>query len=52
VARGCRRPLLHGEPAGEQPHQPGIKITDNAIIPMKERFTDQRYDPLGRVLRS
>ena len=29
-----------------------IKITDNAIIPMKERSADQRYDPLGRVLRS
>jgi len=29
----------------------GIKITDNAIIPMKERSADQRYDPLGRVLR-
>ena len=30
----------------------GIKITDNAIIPMKERSADQRYDPLSRVLRS
>jgi succinate dehydrogenase / fumarate reductase, iron-sulfur subunit len=30
----------------------GIKITDNAIIPMKERSADQRYDPLGGVLRS
>ena len=30
----------------------GIKITDNAIIPVKERSADQRYDPLGRVLRS
>jgi succinate dehydrogenase / fumarate reductase iron-sulfur subunit len=30
----------------------GIKITDNAIIPMKERSADQRYDPLGRVLRA
>lgn len=30
----------------------GIKITDNAIIPMKERSAGQRYDPLGRVLRS
>ncbi len=30
----------------------GIKITDNAIIPMKERSADQRYDPLGRVLRT
>jgi succinate dehydrogenase / fumarate reductase, iron-sulfur subunit len=30
----------------------GIKITDNAIIPMKERSADQRYDPLGRLLRS
>jgi len=24
----------------------GIKITDNAIIPMKERVVDNRYDPL------
>lgn len=24
----------------------GIKITDNAIIPMKERVVDRRYDPL------
>ena len=23
-----------------------IKITDNAIIPMKERVVDRRYDPL------
>ncbi len=30
----------------------GIKITDNAIIPMKERSADQQYDPMGRVLRS
>jgi succinate dehydrogenase / fumarate reductase iron-sulfur subunit len=24
----------------------GIKITDNAIIPMKERVADRKYDPL------
>ena len=30
----------------------GIKITESAIIPMKERSAGQRYDPLGRVLRS
>ena len=30
----------------------GMKITDNAIIPMKERAADRRYDPLGRVVRS
>ncbi|GAB2798097.1 succinate dehydrogenase/fumarate reductase iron-sulfur subunit [Streptomyces chlorus] len=30
----------------------GIKITDNAIIPMKERVVDHRYDPLGRLIRS
>ncbi len=29
----------------------GIKITDNAIIPMKERIADQRYDPLRRLGR-
>ncbi|HLU32482.1 MAG TPA: succinate dehydrogenase/fumarate reductase iron-sulfur subunit [Natronosporangium sp.] len=31
----------------------GIKITDNAIIPMKERVVDRRYDPLiwlGRTI--
>lgn len=31
----------------------GIKITDNALIPMKERVADQRYDPLvwlGRTI--
>ncbi|TNC29406.1 succinate dehydrogenase/fumarate reductase iron-sulfur subunit [Amycolatopsis alkalitolerans] len=27
----------------------GIKITDNAIIPMKERVVDRRYDPLRRL---
>jgi succinate dehydrogenase / fumarate reductase iron-sulfur subunit len=24
----------------------GIKITDNAIIPMKERVVDRKFDPL------
>jgi succinate dehydrogenase / fumarate reductase iron-sulfur subunit len=28
-----------------------IKITDNAIIPMKERVVDEFYDPLGKLLR-
>jgi succinate dehydrogenase / fumarate reductase iron-sulfur subunit len=28
-----------------------ITITDNAIIPLKERVVDQFYDPLGRLLR-
>lgn len=28
-----------------------IKITDNAIIPMKERVADKRYDPLGLIMR-
>jgi succinate dehydrogenase / fumarate reductase iron-sulfur subunit len=27
-----------------------IKITDNAIIPMKERVVDVKYDPLVRFL--
>jgi succinate dehydrogenase / fumarate reductase iron-sulfur subunit len=30
-----------------------IKITDNAIIPMKERVVDEKYDPLvwlGRTI--
>jgi succinate dehydrogenase / fumarate reductase iron-sulfur subunit len=29
----------------------GIHITDNAIIPLKERVVDLRYDPLLRLLR-
>jgi succinate dehydrogenase / fumarate reductase iron-sulfur subunit len=29
----------------------GITITDNAIIPLKERVADEFYDPLLRVLR-
>ena len=29
----------------------GIHITDNAIIPLKERVVDRRYDPLRRLLR-
>jgi succinate dehydrogenase iron-sulfur subunit len=29
----------------------GIKITDNAIIPLKERVVDSRYDPLVRLLK-
>jgi succinate dehydrogenase / fumarate reductase iron-sulfur subunit len=29
----------------------GIHITDNAIIPLKERVVDRRYDPLVKVLR-
>ena len=31
----------------------GIKITDNAIIPMKERVVDRKYDPsCGSARRS
>ncbi len=29
----------------------GIHITDNAIIPLKERVVDRRYDPLAKLLR-
>jgi succinate dehydrogenase / fumarate reductase iron-sulfur subunit len=29
----------------------GIHITDNAIIPLKERAVDRRYDPLLRLVR-
>ena len=29
----------------------GIHITDNAIIPLKERVVDRRYDPLLRLIR-
>ena len=29
----------------------GIHITDNAIIPMKERVVDRHYDPLAQLLR-
>jgi len=28
-----------------------IAITDNAIIPLKERVVDQHYDPLTRLWR-
>ncbi|PYJ02217.1 MAG: succinate dehydrogenase/fumarate reductase iron-sulfur subunit, partial [Verrucomicrobia bacterium] len=28
-----------------------ITITDNAIIPLKERVVDEFYDPLGKLLR-
>ncbi len=28
-----------------------ITITDNAIIPLKERVVDRHYDPLGRLLQ-
>ena len=28
-----------------------IAITDNAIIPLKERVVDQLYDPVSRLLR-
>jgi len=30
----------------------GILITDNAIIPLKERVVDEFYDPLTRLFRS
>ncbi|MFQ5702319.1 MAG: succinate dehydrogenase/fumarate reductase iron-sulfur subunit [Acidobacteriota bacterium] len=29
----------------------GIRITDNAIIPLKERVADRHYDPLRKLLR-
>jgi succinate dehydrogenase / fumarate reductase, iron-sulfur subunit len=29
----------------------GIHITDNAIIPLKERVVDRRYDPLFKLAR-
>jgi len=29
----------------------GIRITDNAIIPLKERIVDRRYDPLVGLVR-
>jgi succinate dehydrogenase / fumarate reductase iron-sulfur subunit len=29
----------------------GIHITDNAIIPLKERVVDHRYDPLVKLVR-
>jgi succinate dehydrogenase / fumarate reductase iron-sulfur subunit len=28
-----------------------IRITDNAIIPLKERIVDELYDPIGRLIR-
>jgi succinate dehydrogenase / fumarate reductase iron-sulfur subunit len=29
----------------------GIAITDNAIIPLKERVVDEFFDPLSRLFR-
>ena len=29
----------------------GITITDNAIIPLKERVVDKFYDPVGKLLK-
>jgi succinate dehydrogenase / fumarate reductase iron-sulfur subunit len=29
----------------------GIQITDNAIIPLKERVIDKFYDPLTKLFR-
>ncbi len=29
----------------------GITITDNAIIPLKERVIDQLYDPVAKMFR-
>jgi succinate dehydrogenase / fumarate reductase iron-sulfur subunit len=29
-----------------------IKITDNALIPMKERVADRKFDPLVRLGRT
>jgi succinate dehydrogenase / fumarate reductase iron-sulfur subunit len=28
-----------------------IHITDNAIIPLKERVVDEFFDPLGKLFR-
>jgi succinate dehydrogenase / fumarate reductase iron-sulfur subunit len=29
----------------------GIHITDNGIIPLKERLVDRRYDPVMKILQ-
>jgi succinate dehydrogenase / fumarate reductase, iron-sulfur subunit len=29
----------------------GIRITDNAIIPLKERVVDRHYDPLRKLVQ-
>jgi succinate dehydrogenase / fumarate reductase iron-sulfur subunit len=29
-----------------------IQITDNAIIPLKERVVDQFYDPVAKLFRA
>jgi succinate dehydrogenase / fumarate reductase iron-sulfur subunit len=29
----------------------GITITDNALIPLKERVVDRLYDPVARMFR-
>ena len=28
----------------------GIQITDNAIIPLKERVVDRSYDPIAKLI--
>jgi succinate dehydrogenase / fumarate reductase iron-sulfur subunit len=28
----------------------GITITDNAVIPLKERVVDKSYDPLAKLI--
>jgi succinate dehydrogenase / fumarate reductase iron-sulfur subunit len=28
----------------------GIQITDNAIIPLKERVVDKSYDPIAKLI--
>jgi succinate dehydrogenase / fumarate reductase iron-sulfur subunit len=28
-----------------------IRITDNAIIPMKERVVDEKYDPIFKIAK-
>jgi hypothetical protein len=38
---------------GNSPDHPqdDSEITDNAIIPLKERVVDEYYDPLGRLFK-
>jgi hypothetical protein len=39
-----------GEPRGDT-DSGLVHITDNAIIPLKERVVDRFYDPVSRLLR-
>jgi len=50
AARRRHRRLQHHEML-HQDLPEGITITDNAIVPLKERVVDQFYDPVKKLFR-